>query len=139
MRFQGHNLTKMVFALALLTVVLMSAAGLPHFGMTMNMDEHGNMAMSDCYMPGMTTLCNMNALDHIGWWQSMFTSIPSQNVMLALLLLVLGVVLFVWLKQGLSPPLQLQTLSKFRERDYIPLSTSLQELFSNGILHSKTY
>jgi hypothetical protein len=140
MRFQARNLPKIFLCLALLVVLLISATGLPHFGMTMSMDEHGNMAMSDCYMPGMTTLCKMNVFDHMAWWQSMFTSIPAQNILFSLLLLVAAaIVLFTWSRLAHSPPEKLPMRFRFRQRNYIPLASPLQELFSSGILNPKLF
>ncbi len=120
---------------------LLVGAGVPHFGMTMNTDMDGNMTMSDCYMPGMTAVCNMSPLEHVASWQSMFTSTPAQNFTLMLLLLVLvAVISFIWIEQTHSPPLALQRLSlSSRRREYIPLHSSLQELFSNGILNPKVF
>ncbi len=51
-----------VLALAIAATLLIGASGLPHMGMTMTMDEHGNMTMSDCLMPGITAVCNMTPL-----------------------------------------------------------------------------
>ena len=126
--------------LALLGVLLVGATGLPHFGMAMSMDEHGNMAMSDCYMPGMATLCKMNVFDHLRWWQSMFTSIPLRNVLFSLLLLLAAVVVAsMWSRLAHSPPEKLQTRIRLREWDYIPLASPLSELFSSGILNPKLF
>lgn len=121
--------------------LLVSASGLPHFGMsmTMGMDENGNMSM-DCYMPGMTAVCNMTPLEHVSSWQSMFTSIPTQSTALMLLLAMFAIVGVIWTRHTHSPPQSQQIFSRFsHRRGYIPLHSALQELFSNGILNPKTF
>jgi len=139
MRFQARTLSKILLCLALVAVLLMSAAGLPHLGMTMDTGEHGNTTMSDCYMPGMATLCKMNVFEHMAWWQSMFTSIPAQNLMLVLLLLVVSAILSMRIVSILSPPKESRRSFRFREIDYVPLASPLQELFSSGILNPKLF
>lgn len=141
MVFANQRLWKLLFLTGVIIIFLTGAIGLPHFGMAMEMDMDGNMTMTNCYMPGMTAVCNMSALEHIAGWQGMFTSLLSQNLALALLFLVLAVVLgFVWLRQAYSPPQRVRTSFRFsRRREYIPLHSSLQELFSNGILNPKVF
>jgi hypothetical protein len=120
---------------------LAAAFGAPHFGMTMSMDEHGNMTMTDCYMPGMTVMCNMSALEHIASWQSAFTSIVQEYGSTLLLLLLFAVIAIasVWVRQQYPPPKNLTTyLYRIRQTHSLP-QTSQQELFSNGILHPKIF
>lgn len=128
--------------LAITSFLLMGARGLPHFGMNMeNMDMDGNMTMTDCYMPGMATICNMSPLEHIASWQGMFASLPTQSSGITLLLLLLSTVIgFVWTRQIHSPPLELRTFSQFlRQREYVPLHSPFQELYSSGILNPKVF
>lgn len=136
-----YKFARLLFALGLVTVLLVGISGVSHFGMQMKTDMDGNMPMSDCFMPGMTTLCTMNPIEHLAWWQGMFTSIPTQDFTLVFLLLLAGAVLALILtKQIHSPPRQLEKSFQFRERrDYIPLASPFQELFSNGILNPKLF
>ena len=130
-----------MIVMAIAAWTLVSVFSLPHFTMNMSMDADGNMSMMDCYMPGMTAVCTMSPLEHIARWQGMFASTPAQSLTLSLLLLVLAVVLgFICIKQTHSPPLALQKarLSP-RRRKYVPLHSSLQELFSSGILNPKLF
>ena len=131
---------QILLSFAVVTLLLVSA-GLPHFGMTMSMDMEGNMTMTDCYMPGMTAICNMSPMEHVASWQSMFTSILTQGLTFSLLLLVLAAVIaFTLSKQILSPPSERQTLVfSTRRREYVPLHSALQELFSRGILNPKLF
>ena len=128
-----------LLAFGIVTLLLIGASGLPHMGMNMGMDEHGNMVMSDCYMPGMTALCNMTPLEHAASWQSMFTSIQTQSLVLTLLLLVLFVGSTAWIKQIHSPPVQRVGMAFRRRSEYVPEAPQLQELFSSGILNPKPF
>lgn len=138
----AQKLPKTILSFSIIALLLMGTLGLPHFGMNMeNMDMEGNMTMTDCYMPGMATICNMSPLEHIASWQGMFTSLPTQSSAITLLLLLLSTVIgFVWTRQIHSPPLELRTFSQFlRQREYVPLHSPLQELYSNGILNPKVF
>lgn len=138
----GRTLGQASLSLAIAAFLVMSL-GVPHFGMAMpmDMDEHGNMPMTDCYMPGMATICNMSPLEHIASWQGMFTSLPTQGFAMTLLFLLIATVIgFVWIRQIHSPPQELKTFSRFlRQQEYVPLHSPLQELFSNGILNPKLF
>ena len=141
MIFRKLQFSRILLSLALIIVFAVGATGVPHFGMTMSMDTEGNITTTDCYMPGMAAICNMSPLEHIASWQGMFTGVPTQSLAMTLLLLVLAAVIgFVWIRQIHSPPQELQTFSQFvRRREYIPLHSPLQELFSNGILNPKVF
>ncbi len=120
---------------------LVGARGLPHFAMIAPIGMDSPMVMSDCMMPGMTTICHMNLLEHIASWQSMFASLPVENPAFALLLFILVVAVGrVWTRQQYPP--QYVAMTRVRsphEHEYIPPATSLQELFSSGILHAKIF
>ena len=116
--------------------------GLSHTSMAMGVD--GQMSSGNCFMPGMTeALCQMNLLEHIASWQSMFTAMPSQSdvvlLLLALLALALGT-LFIRSHNSTAPPqaLVLQLAFAYYKRR-IPIVHPLQEAFSNGILHPKIF
>ena len=119
-----------------------SFLGIAKMDMAMGMD--GQMSSGNCFMPGMTeVLCQMNPLEHIASWQSMFTAIPSQNdfvlLLLALLALALGA-FFIRSYHSTAPPeiLVLQPAFAYYKRR-IPIVHPLQEAFSNGILHPKIF
>ena len=133
--------SKIILVFSVAALLLAGSFGLPHLGMTMEMDMDGNMTMSDCYMPGMTVICNMTPLEHIAGWQSIFTSVPAQNSVSILLLLIAAVVIgFTWITQMHSPPVDRQRLLVYsRQREYFPLHSQLQELFSQGILNPKLF
>lgn len=130
-----------VLAVGLAVFLLVGVMGLPHFGMSMSMDEHGNMTMTDCYMPGMTAMCNMSAIEHIASWQSAFASIVQEygSTLLLLLLFAVIAIAIVWVRQQYPPPKNLNVYRyRVRQEHRLP-PAPLQELFSSGILHPKIF
>lgn len=114
--------------------------GMSHSSMAMGPD--GNMTMSNCpFMSGQAVVCNMNPLEHIAAWQSMFTTIPQQDTV-AIILMLLAALAMTLLWTHLRRPSIGSTYAPtqlFIRSDYIPLATPLQELFSNGILNPKLF
>ena len=109
--------------------------GLPHLGMTMDMDGH--MQMSDCLMPGMTAICNMTPLEHVASWQSMFTNVLLQYGTVMLLLFIAFAIVW-YLSHELYKPERRErftTRYRHRERTFDPLRLA----FARGIIHSKAY
>jgi hypothetical protein len=140
MSISQSALAKILFSFGAVAFLLVGALGLSHFGMTMKMDMNGNMDMSDCFMPGMAAVCNMNLLEHITTWQHAFLVPPQQYGILSLLLLfifALGTGRVRW--QYPPPENRVQTLwSRVAQSCSLP-ATSLQELFSDGILNPKLF
>ena len=129
----------------LLILGLVAFLSLGSFGMshsTMSMGPDGSMTMTDCNMPGMTAICNMNPLEHIAMWQSMFTTTLQQNGFdLLVLLLAAFTLALVWTRL-LRPQLQPEkvlTFSTIRSRGVSLPSPLFQELFSSGILNPKLF
>lgn len=137
---RSRNLSRILIVLSVI-VFFVSALAAPQFGMKMRMDVDGNMTMSDCYMPGMMTLCNLSPLEHIAAWQTLFAGLPAQALSLMTLLVALAsIVGLAWVRYVFSPPRELRNFSRFtRRREYVPLPPLFQELFSNGILNPKSY
>lgn len=125
-------------AVALLVVgfVVAGNSGLVHLGMNdMVMSE----TMPGCSLMGMSAVCQMSPLEHLGMWQNLFTFLPKVEDLFAplilLLTLALGVTWFSWLPRRI-----LKTDVRYRIRHgYVPPLRPLQELFSSGILHSKAF
>ena len=132
---------KAALVLGLGAFLFLGVFGMSHS--TMNMGPDGSMTMSNCpFMSGQAVVCNMNPLEHIAAWQSMFATTFQQNGsdLLTLLLVALALAL-VWTrsfwprsKQYLQPAFSIPQHRK--ERLPLPL---LQELFSNGILNPKLF
>lgn len=83
------------------------------------------------------SICQMNPLEHIKEWQSMFTVLPIKNILLLLFgffaLLAIQKIAS-WCRFSLyTPPLRYQN-SKF-----LQIFNPFQELFSSGILNPKTF
>ena len=131
-----------IFARAVLVFGLAALLSVGFLGLyhPMTMGEDG-ISMSNCpFMSGQAVVCNMNPLEHIAAWQSMFVGVLSQNMatFFALLLAALASILLWgrWRAPDTRPNTNFQY---FPRQEYIPLATSLQELFSKGILNPKLY
>ena len=133
------NLPSLVITLAVVSILLMSTLGLSNFGKTKKMDADGHMTMSDCFMPGMTVLCNMSPLEHMTQWQHLFTALPIQLGALALLLLMAlfltGVVARLRLFLPSSPPIR----SFHRDRYKYVVFDPFRLAMSRGIIHPKVF
>ena len=129
-----------ILFLGLIAFLLIGFFGMPHSNMVMGPD--GNMTMSNCpFMSGQAVVCNMNPLEHIAAWQSMFTSTLQQNGSTLILLLLAALALaLVWTRlRWPTPPKAIESVSFIVHREnYLP-PPLLQELFSNGILNPKVF
>lgn len=119
---------------------LIGFLGLGHMSMDMESDMNGSVT---CFMPGMTeVLCQMNPIEHLAAWQSMFAVIPSQGdvllFLIALLAIIVGAIMIIY--RSSAPPEIYTPQSQFLySKRYIPIIDWLQEIFSNGILHPKIF
>ncbi len=132
---------KVLLVLGLMAFLFLGVFGMSHS--TMNMGTDGSMTMSNClFMSGQAVVCDMNTLEHISAWQSMFVTTLHQNGsdLLVLILVALALAL-VWTRllwprpsQNLSQAFSIARLQKAG----LPLPL-LQELFSRGILNPKLF
>lgn len=137
----GKKLRNILLLSTLATFFFVGFLGIFHFDMDMTSD--GQMS-SGCFMPGMSTICQMDPIEHITEWQSMFTAIPGNSDVLTILLILLTSVLlgFVLIKRSTHPHLSQSPPSKslsFYQRRHVPIVSHIQEAFSNGILHPRLY
>src|SRR3989344_381758 len=134
-----RNLPKYVLVVVFFAFVFFSSVGI--FSPDMAMISDGQMSSKCPFMPGMASLCQMNPLEHIAAWQSMFAAIPNQSdilTVLFLLALALGATLLVRANWSMAPPKILVSQPSFTYyKRYIPIMSPLQEAFSDGILHPK--
>ena len=113
------------------------------FGMNAGMDMSQNGTMSGCIFDQSVT-CPMDYAEHIQHWQQTFTAIqPTQNNLLALLIIVfVGVPFFAAFSQWQNF-VQLQSVipkTQWRQRNIIAkLSDHILQALSNGILNPKIY
>lgn len=132
---------KVLIILGLVAFLSLGFFGMSHS--TMNMGSDGSTTMSNCpFMSGQAVVCNMNPLEHIAAWQSMFVTTLQQNGsdLLALFLAALALAL-VWTRL-LRPkflPEPALAFSVIRSRELALPSSLFQELFSNGILNPKLF
>ena len=89
-----------------------------------------------------TVICQMNPIEHIQEWQSMFTMLPVQSAVLALLVLFAFFAVFkfkLWNRVSLPNP-ALLCLQRYRARVVnFQIFDPLKEAFSSGILNPKLY
>ena len=127
--------------LVLLTIFFF--VGFLGFGHTeMPMVMEGQMNTTCPFMPGMSSLCHMDPLEHLTAWQNIFAAIPSQlGLFVALLLLIISVIVVRRIQIPDIPTPFLHSISSqvLYSKTYIPIVSPLQEAFSNGILHSKIF
>lgn len=119
---------------AFLTVGLF---GLFHF--TMNINNGGHTM--GCPVTDMATICTMNPFTHIAMWQNMFTSSFPKEIF-SLFALALLVIFSIFTLRNFWRDNKMSQVFKYMERFIILtsiVSDSLQEAFSNGILHPKRY
>jgi len=112
------------------------------FHMSAGMDMGGDGNMSGCpFMSHEETLCSMSVFDHLGAWQSNFLALVPTLTLLLGALVATAVILSVaphLIFSRRRPLHETFVLNKSREVLSFPKRT-LQELFSNGILHPKLF
>ena len=100
--------------------------------------------MQNCPFMGVAALCQMNPLEHLVAWQSMFSAIATNAANVFLLLLLLTLILLMRIVGRLPFKEHLDRLA-VRERQYTRHSLAfahanpLQEALSQGILNPKVY
>lgn len=129
-----QNLIKIPLVVAVFWMLLF---GISQISMDMNtMDGKANCPFGGHSM----TICQMNPMEHIQEWQSMFTMLPAQNILL-LLFALFAVLLIRKLHSKFSipePPLVLPSnLSAYSQS--FQIFDPLKEAFSNGILNPKIF
>lgn len=127
--------TRFIKKITILTLVIFFTTYFGVFLINMNMD--GDMHPHCPFMIG-SSICNMTIADHYLAASTVFTALPQLNTFIFLSLIVLGFLsLLIFIpKLFAPPPLKLKPFNLLK---YIPLHSSLQEVFSNGILNPKTF
>lgn len=132
------NMVLKTAALALLIAgsVVVGGSGITHLGMDgMAMHE----TMPGCPLMGMSTICQMNPLQHLGMWQNLFAFVPTAESLLALLLSLVAAALGLRLFSRILILISKIRLRQLLPREYDPPPRLLQELFSSGILNPKLF
>ncbi len=117
-------------AIALLLILITVILLIFSFGfMAMNMDGRGF-----CPVMGMSVICHMNPLGHIGKWQAMFTAIPLEIIFTAFVFMF-----FSWVYVKFEHSLKPLSLIRYEFFSFNFFSSPLQEAFSDGILNPKIF
>lgn len=109
--------------------------------MSMDMSTMGGKA--NCPLGGHSmAICQMNPMEHIEEWQSIFTMLPAKDalsILFALLsLLALLALRFLNTPSLFKKPRLEQYVNPFYVNN-VPIFNSLQEAFSRGILNPKIF
>ena len=133
---------KTIFTLGITAFLLFGVFGLSHFAMPMTVDADGHMVSTDCFLPGVATLCDMSALGHLATWKNAFSILPlSLSTLLLILCILASLVFFVRLSRRESLIFQhTQELRLYDEARLLDVPLAVfQELFSAGILNPKLF
>ena|SRR5579859_1412601 len=129
------QLRKALISISIIALALVGSIGIGYFGMMMG----GMDNMVGCPLMGHdSAVCNMNPLDHLSMWQSMFAAIPVQNI-LTLLLSLLSLFLFFrfryysWLLHPTPPRVYISFDSA--DATYDPL----QRFIARGLMQPKVF
>ena len=135
--FLPQNLTKILLALGIVAFLLVGFFGVGLSGIHM-----GSLGqeMPGCPVMGMTVVCQMDPLEHIAAWQSMFVS-ALPNGILNVLAVLLAFLFFAFLKKdGRFLPLASSPKTIQVPRRVISIIRNpLADAFSNGILNPKIF
>ena len=103
----------------------------------------GSDPLQRCPLSGhQMVICQMNPTEHIQEWQSMFTMLPVESAVFAILALFAFFVVFtskLWSGISLPDPATVYS-QRFRARAFaFQIFDPLKEAFSSGILNPKLY
>ncbi|MEK7151839.1 MAG: hypothetical protein AAB773_00220 [Patescibacteria group bacterium] len=136
----SQNLTKFLLFFGIIAFLLVGFIGANHLGM--NMGSLGQ-EMSGCSVMGMTTVCQMNPLEHIAAWQNMFVSVSPKGTFDALVLFLAFLLFAFSVKDfwsaGLASFFSDQKTTPILRRTISIIRNPLAEAFSNGILNPKIF
>ena len=131
-----QNLIKIPLALAVFWMLLF---GISQISMDMKtMDGKANCPFGGHSM----AICQMNPMEHIQEWQSMFTMLPAKDA-LSILSVLLSLLTLLALRFLNTPSLfKKPRLEQYVNPFYfnrVPIFNPLQEAFSRGILNPKLF
>lgn len=140
----NFTLANKKFANIVFMVITISLLWFGTFGLMYHVDEmRQDSQMGGCLFDGQSEICTMNFSEHLSSWQSAFTSLPPNTMLLSLLALatfLLSIMAF-WR----DPLFEFYERSVYRWKLYIKQNPqinffdSLREAFSQGILNPKIY
>ncbi len=114
------------------------------FGISqMSMDMSTMDGKANCPFGGHSmAICQMNPMEHIQEWQSMFTMLPAQNTLLILFTLFAFLAirkLSAWNKLSIPEPPLVYSSGRSGSANNLQIFDPLKEAFSNGILNPKIF
>jgi hypothetical protein len=119
-----------------LAFVLASSLGVMHMGMQMGHDGH----MHDCPYAKFLSVCDMTPIEHLSAWKSVFTTLGMKEISLIAFFALLAVfALHALSRQRRVPATRYRQQRGLYATDVRPFVRSLEDAFSNGILHSKAF
>lgn len=124
----------------IITTLVFSVMFIGLFSVATSMDMEHRHGMSDCpFMTHGEVVCAMSVTDHLNAWKATFLgTMPTTVIVLSVVLVAFALLqvprLLVPLWRSVYIPHR-----QLRERTYSFLLRPLQELFSNGILHTKVF
>lgn len=132
-----NNVLKQFLPLAILVLVLLAFLGAGYLGMPQ--DTTGQM--SSCPIMGAVALCEMSPLVHMAKWQNLFSALPERGGAMFLAIVVLSLsMIFLLRRARYSPGLFVVPLWALGSKAVsIPIPSTLQEAFSDGILNPKIF
>lgn len=136
----SQNLTKFLLMCGIVAFLLVGFFGVGLMEIHMGSLEQ---EMSGCPVMGITIICQMNPLEHIAAWQSMFVSVLPKGAF-GTLALLLAFLLFVFSTKSslgvhLFARLSDQKIIRISKRVISIIRNPLAEAFSNGILNPKIF
>ncbi|MDE2173572.1 MAG: hypothetical protein KGJ31_03280 [Patescibacteria group bacterium] len=131
------SVAKRTILLGAAALLFTGTFGLTSAAATMN----STGAMPGCPLMGIPALCHMSPLDHAFILQSMLTVVPFSGIFafLVALLVSLSITTLVPLLWSVRLDFLEPQLRPPTRRDGFVSRHSLQEAFSNGILHSRAF
>lgn len=133
----SRRFVKVAFSALVVMFIFSGFLGAAHWGMDMQMEGAKGLCP---LMPGVV-ICKMTPLQHVAAAQSLFNTLPQQNDIATLLMLLLATAVIAHLLFGMQWAQSQSTQSRHfsKRRKYVPLALALQEAFADGIIHSKAF
>lgn len=124
---------KLVLGLLILAFLVIGNAGMVSTGMEMHEGQ-----MQNCPFMGITAICNMNPIEHMAAWQSLFAAIAPQLTIIGLLLLLSLLLIRRILHDFLKRRPLIKRSSFYYSRE-VEVFDNLRLAFARGLIHPKIF
>lgn len=132
------KLIKITQSLLVLFFLYFTVFTVSQFGLGLDVGGQINCPL----MPGHSmVICQMNPIEHIQEWQTMFTVLPAKeaSVLLFILFILLAFRILPWHKQRINTLFQSFSQFRFLPFNNFQIIPPLQEALSKGILNPKLF